>query len=222
MKFHAFFNKKSYKFLFIVFCAFMLPVFCTGCKLLSSLMKEEAPFLKQMSEDDLKGHTVTWLIFADDSDAAKSVAYKQAGKYFKAKSQEAGFAEKLQILVISDGVERAVKEKIKEAGFDADWFPLRANSGVKDKYNPGNKKNYSAFFDKNGRLLGCLTEDWQFENYGGLKDYAVEAAGLGSINELKNPLTLLRAVNNLKNDTVFDFVLSALDFDIAGLLKRFL
>ena len=40
-----------------------------------------------------------------------------------------------------------------------------------------------------------MTEDWKFENYGGLADYSLEAAGLNNINELKNPLTFFNTLN---------------------------
>ncbi|QOW60798.1 hypothetical protein [Treponema pedis] len=193
----------------------------TQCAFLNSLVKENRELIKQLKDSDLQGHTVTWLIFADESNALKSAAYKKAARYYQEKSSQAGFNDKLQILVVSEGIEKAIKEKVKEAGFDADCFPLRWNGDIKNKYNPENKKNYSVFFDKKGRRLLCLTEDWFFENYEGLKDYAIEAAGLQNVSDLKNPINLLNAFNKLKNDEILDFVSSALTFTVKDLFYKF-
>ena len=140
--------KKIISILFMIFLVFIF----TGCELLDSLIQENKEIVKQIKDEDLRGYTVTWLIFADDSDALKSAAYKKAAGYYKKTAENEGLKDQFQIIVVSDGIERAIREKVKEAGFDADCFPLKWNGNVKNKYNPNDKKNYSVFFDKKGRL----------------------------------------------------------------------
>lgn len=205
----------------IIFMSFLVFIF-TGCELLDSLVKESGEIIKQIRDEDLKGYTITWLIFADDSDAVKSAAYKKAAGYYKKTAENAGLKDQFQIIVVSDGIEKAIREKVNEAGFDADCFPLKWNGNVKDKYNPKDKKNYSVFFDKKGRALFSMSEDWKFENFEGLEDYALEAAGLNNINELKKPLTFFTTLNKMKNDDVFKFMNNAVNLNLKDILRDFI
>ena len=204
-----------------VFFMTILVFIFTGCELLDSLAKE-TEIIKQIKDEDLRGYTVTWLIFADDSDALKSAAYKKAASYYKKTSENAGLKDQFQIIVVSDGIEKAIREKVKEAGFDADCFPLKWNGNVKNKYNPNDKKNYSVFFDKKGRALFSMTEDWKFENYGGLADYSLEAAGLNNVNELKNPLTFFNTLNKIQEDDIFKFINNAVNLNLKDILRYFI
>lgn len=213
--------KKSFFFFTAFFCIFIL----ISCDILNSVtdsLSKQFENMKQLNEENLKGHTVTWLIFADDSNVIKSNIYKKAGEYYKKKSMEADFAEQLQIIVISDAIETAIKSKVKQAGFDADCFPLKWNGEIKNKYNPDNKKNFSVFFDKNGTYLFSVDENWKIQNYDGLKNYTVNAAGLSNIYELSNPIKFAAAVKKLGNDPLFIFVYDSLGFNIDSLLRLFL
>ena len=96
-----------------VFFMTILVFILTGCELLDSLAKE-TEIIKQIKDEDLRGYTVTWLIFADDSDALKSAAYKKAASYYKKTSENAGLKDQFQIIVVSDGIEKAIREKVKE------------------------------------------------------------------------------------------------------------
>ncbi|UTC64642.1 hypothetical protein E4O00_12985 [Treponema sp. OMZ 788] len=205
----------------IVFFMAVLTFIFTGCELLDSLARE-SEIIKQIKDEDLQGHTITWLIFADDSDALNSAAYKKASDYYKKVSESAGLKEQFQIIVVSDGIERAIRDKVKEAGFDADCFPLKWNGNIKNKYNPNDKKNYSVFFDKKGRALFSMTQEWKFENFEGLADYALELAGLSRIGELKNPLTFFKTLNKITEDDLFKFVNSALNLNLGNILRYFI
>lgn len=217
---------KQYFLFFTVLFSFFMFISCDVLKSVTDTLGgglgKELENIKQLKEENLKGHTITWLIFADDTDVIKSGVYKKAGEYYAKTSNEANFAEYLQIIVISDAIESVIKSKVKQAGFDADCFPLKWNGEIKNKYNPDNKKNFSVFFDKNGTYLFSVDENWKIQNYDGLKNYIVNAAGLSNISDLANPIKLAAAVKKLEKDPLFVFVSEALGFNIESLLRIFL